>query len=569
MFGFLITVNCSCSGKLLEQARHISCDNIHFYYSPLPKFQDDKLFYEDDEKILLLDGVIYNKIELMDCHHKNTWREAVDELYHKDTKTFFNEFRGSFSGAVFMKSTRVLLCFVSQSGEKPVYYTQQSGFTIISSHNNILTEALQEMNFPVEPNVESCRELLYCASILHGKTPFKGVFRLTAGKYLLLSEGKCEEYRYHMFRNIPEHNCTLEECVEELDKRFRKAVDRIFSKNREYGYQAECDLSGGLDSRLVTWVAHDLGYRDILNICYCQSGNIDHTTSQKIARDLGNEYFFISLDGGHYLMDIDERINLLGGQISFVSSSGSLWAAKEIARRNIGLSAMGLLGELHNAYWTEGTTHTPAGYTKNRYSSVISFEPNQEFSQEYDNFEQMNLYEYSALLFLSSSFMRQQTCEVASPYIDVDYLEYAYRVPLKWRKDYLLTKTWMVTKYPAAAKYVWQTMRMPVDKSYYHQIYWPKVAADSKRLIVRCINKIGRVLNLPVQVAVDSDMLPFDVWYRTDKELHQYIDGYFTENIDLVADALLKNDIKMTFEKGNTRDKLQAINVLGIYKRYF
>lgn len=421
MYGFLITTDCSYSGKLLEQAQHISCDNLHFYYSPLPKFPDDTLFYEDQNKIVLLDGVIYNKRELMDSCQKSTWRETVDELCRKDTKTFFNEFRGTFRGAVFMKSTRSLLCFVNHSGEKPVYYTQRNGFTIISSHHDILTETLRQLNLPVEPDLESCREILCCASILHGKTPFKGVFRLTAGKYLLLSEGQCEEYRYHMFRNIPEHTCSLEECIEELDTRFRKAVDRIFSKNVEYGYQAECDLSGGLDSRMVTWVAHDLGYRNILNICYCQSGNIDHTTSRKIAHDLGNEYLFIPLDSGHYLMDIDERIGLFGGQVSFVSSTGSLQAAKEISRRNIGLSATGLLGELHNAIYTEGDTHTPPGYIKNRYSYVIPFEPRQEYAQDYDNYEQMNLYEYGALLFLSSSFMRQQVCEVASPLVDVDF----------------------------------------------------------------------------------------------------------------------------------------------------
>lgn len=572
MYGFLITTGEPPFNVPLENPQHLSAGDAHFYYNPMPKFENDKLFYQDGEKTVLLDGVIFNKRELMEAKGCESWREAVDELIRENPKTFQKELRGSFCGAVQHSPSAggsELVIFSNQSGEKTVYYTQQDALFAAASHNNILTAYLKEQNIPIVPDFQAHRELLATGSILHGGSPFQGIRRLTAGKYLLAEGGRCEELRYHMFHNIPEHDLTLEECVEELDKRFRKAVDRIFSKNEEYGYQGECDLSGGLDSRMATWVAHDLGYRNILNVCYCQSGNIDHTTSQKIANDLGNEYFFLPMDGGELMMDADEVVDKFGGQVTYLICTGANRALREIAAHNIGLSCTGLLGELHNAYWTEGNIHTPPNYIANRCSGVVPLQLPEDYVEGYDNYEQMNLYEYSAVSFMTSALVRQQVCEVTSPFIDVDYLEFAYRIPLKWRKNYFLTMTWMTSKYPEAAKYVWQTKRMPVDKAYRQQFYFPKLLDDVRTLAVRCVNKAARITGLPVQFTVKQDMNPLDVWYRTNPRLQNFVQDYYQENIGRIADARLQADVRKTYEEGGARDKLQTINLLAVYKRYF
>lgn len=573
MYGFLITTGEPPVHVPLEDPRHLSAGGTHFYYNPMPKFEDDKLFYQDEEKTVLLDGVIFNKRELMEARGCGSWRETVDELIREDPKTFQKELRGSFCGAVLAQPRSgepKLTVFTNQSGEKTVYYAQPKNLFAAASHHNILTPYLREQGVPIEPDIQSCRELLATGSILHGKTPFRNLRRLHAGKYVRIQAGQpCEEIRYHLFRNVPEHDLTLEECVEETDKRFRRAVDRIFAKNVEYGYQGECDLSGGLDSRMVTWVAHDLGYRNILNVCYCQSGNIDHTTSRKIAKDLGNEYFFLPMDGGDLLMDVDEVVDKFGGQVTYFICTGANRALRDISRHNVGLCCTGLLGELHNAYWTEGAVHTPPNYIHNRYSSVVPLQIPPEYSADYDNFEHMNLYEYSVVLFMSSALVRQQLCEVTSPFVDVDYLEFAYRVPLKWRKDYQLTKTWMVTKYPQAAKYVWQTKRMPVDKSYRNEVYLPKVMDNIRNFFLRCVNKAARVTGLPVQFTRRQDMNPFEVWYRTNPRLREFFDRYYRENIGRIQDPRLRADVEKTFTQGNGRDKAQAVNLLAVYKRYF
>lgn len=567
MFGFVITNSTAYKGDGLTSARSFSYGDTTFFYSPLPKFENDKLFFEDEEKIAILDGVIYNKQELMCGYGCDSWQVCFDRIFAESPELFMNKLRGSFCGAILSKNKGTLMVFENQSGEKPIYYSVQKNFFVVASHNNLLLPLLKAENISTEADVQGCRELTALGYCAHGNTPFAGVRRLFAGKKLYIEKGTAREDRYHMFRNIPEHNLSMEECVEEFDKRFRVAVDRIFSKNEEYGYQAECDLSGGLDSRMATWVAADLGYKNILNVCYCIRGNIDHTTSKKIAGDLGNDYFFLPLDGGDFLLDVDEVVEKYGGQVSYIISTGANRAMKEIAKRNIGMTVTGLLGELHNAYWTEGYEHTAPNLTMNRYSPAVDYKLPESYKEDYDNFEQMNLYEFSNLMFLSSAIVRQQSVEVASPFVDVDFLEFAYRIPLKFRKNYLLTQTWMVKKYPEAAKYVWQTMRMPVDKHFYGKIYIPKVLDDIRSIAVRGINKGARMLNVPFQISLKADMNPFEIWYRTNPQIRAFIDSYYKANIPLVNDIQLKTALAAAFA-GDTRDKLQAINLLAVYKRY-
>ncbi len=566
MYGFLITTGEIPKDIPLDNPRRLTANGVHFYYSPMPKFENDKLFYTDEEKTVLLDGVIFNKQELMDAKGCGSWRETVDYLIREEPEIFQKELRGSFCGAV--RYGAVLEIFTNQTGEKTVYYTQRDGLFAAASHNNILTAYLKEQGVPVEPDTRACRELLCTGALLHGSTPFQNIRRLNAGKYLLVEEGSCKELRYHMFRNLPEHDQPLEECIEELDKRFRKAVDRIFSKNEEYGYQGQCDLSGGLDGRMITWVAHDLGYRNILNLCYSQSGTIDHTSSQKMAEDLGNEYYFLPMDGGDLLMDVDEMVDKFGGQVTYSICTGANRAVKDLASHNIGLSATGLMAGEYEATYAENT-HIPPSDILFRYSKVVPYVLPEEYKTDYENNEQMNLYEEDNLLLMTSVAVRQQEWEAVSPYVDVEFLEFAYRIPLKWRTHRYAAEMWIVTQYPGAAKYVWQKTGKPVNKSFRNEFYFPKAVDDVRTMIYRCINKAARILNIPKQLIFQNEMNPVETWYRTNSRLREFYQRYYQENISRIQDPALRDDVRKTFEEGTAQDKIQAINILGIYKRYF
>ncbi len=57
-----------------------------------------------------------------------------------------------------------------------------------------------------------------------------------------------------------------------------------FDKDIEYGYKHLVSLSGGLDSRMTTYVANDLGYGDsIVNLTFSKTNYVDEQTAKDIA----------------------------------------------------------------------------------------------------------------------------------------------------------------------------------------------------------------------------------------------------------------------------------------------
>lgn len=570
MYGFLC-----CNRELnvaeLEKngwARCICGRLYQIWYNSLPKFENDHLFFESEKYIVLLDGVVFNISELMAEFHSPSWQDCFLSLC--ETDAIPGCLRGSFRGLIYDKFMEKITAFTNQTGEKTIYYHYETDIgLVIASHINII-KALFESNRmgKFEADFRSHYELLLTGSVLHGKTPFKGISRLTAGKLLRFCNGQLETSVYHRFTNVPEHEESLDECIEQADKLFRQAVDRIFRKSKEYGYKAECDLSGGLDSRLATWVAHDLGYKNVLNICYCVEGNLDHKISEQIAHDLGNEYFFLPMDA-YVLGDVDRKALLNGGQVLYTISTGALYALEKIDTSNIGLCCTGLLGEISKADWVREEQHSKPSYITNRKSSYYQLNVPQYYCDEYMNYEQMNLYEYGFNLIYLSLLIRQEIVEAVSPLMDTDYLDYIFKIPLKYRKNYQFVERYICAKYPEAASYMWQTVRMPVDKHFRHEVYVSKIMGDVKILFVRCFNKALRLLNINRQFLRKDDMNPFEVWYRNNQEIRESMDDYFKGTIGFVSNDRLRLALSDMFHRSSLgKDKMQVINVLSIWKNY-
>nr|WP_296480612.1 hypothetical protein [uncultured Acetatifactor sp.] len=570
MNGFVFELNgAKKDSLLLKNAEKQLIGEAFCEYSKLQKFQNDKLFFVKENQMVLLDGVIFNKKNLIESSQReNLWSEVYCRLVLEDDD-YINKLRGSFCGIVFDMSKMKLEAFTNHSGEKAVYFYHRDDLLIVTSHMELMKEALIHNGQPLQPNIQACQEMLSTGSMLHGNTILKNAYRIMPGCKIIFFDGVLSNIRYHMFHNIPEQELSLEECIDEADRLFRNAVDRIFSKNLEYGYQAEADLSGGLDSRLVTWVAHDLGYKNILNVCYCQKGKIDHMTSRKIAEKLGNQYVFYPMNGGDFFMDVDEMTRKTGGQVFYGVCTGANRTFRLIDTSNIGLAVTGLLGELHNAYWTEGDCHTNPAYINERYTYTPKLSLPEEYKAGYDNYEQMNLYEYSALLFLSSAFARQDLMEVYSPFIDKDYLEFVYKIPLKWRKHYFFTMNWILTKYPDAAKFVWQTKEKPVDKAYYQKIYAPKIMWDCQDYLKRIYNKLCRIFKIHSALTLKREMNPIETWYLRNPKLRKFLNDYYEKYRYIISDDDLKNNIQKCHESRLGMDKIMIVNLLSIMREYF
>lgn len=94
-FGFTVVIGKNAYKSNFGASSIIDREIISVYNHMVIKFEQDKIFEEDDDFIVVLDGVILNKINLDKRHD---WYQTIISLYIEKGDTFFNDFRGSFSG---------------------------------------------------------------------------------------------------------------------------------------------------------------------------------------------------------------------------------------------------------------------------------------------------------------------------------------------------------------------------------------------------------------------------------------------------------------------------------------
>ncbi len=78
-------------------------------------------------------------------------------------------------------------------------------------------------------------------------------------------------------------------------------------------------LSGGLDSRMTTWVLNEIKKEDeeIINYTYSQSNYLDEIIAKNIANKLGHTFIYKSLDNGLSMTKLDEATIISEGMVSY------------------------------------------------------------------------------------------------------------------------------------------------------------------------------------------------------------------------------------------------------------
>lgn len=557
MYGFALTKKKNLS-LIPKEYQIIDFQDYTFVYHPLEKFKDDKLFTEYHSCVCLLDGVIFNKKELKKQSGKN-WQDTYFDLYLSGDK-YIDTLRGSFCGVSVNKKENRVEAFTNQSGEHTIYYyIENKDITVFS---NILF--LKELGWKrrIEPDEKGCSEILGVGGVFSDHTPFQGIKRLTAGKKLAFSDGVLNIEPYHKFCNYPETDLPFDECIDGADILFTQAVKRIFDKNAEYGYRNECDLSGGLDSRMAYFTAEKLGFKSFVNVCYSSEGSLDHIISKEISKDRNSEYVFIPMNGDT-LKEVDKKVKVTGGQIDYILFSEAITACEAIAHKNIGLTCMGLLGEICKAEYIQNGEHSdPSWCGSNRTMLPVQY-PSEE-AKQYHTYEELNLYERGLNLIVSSIIARQQYFEAYSPFIDPDFMDFMMKIPVQYRADCRFEIEWMKRKYPDAATYLWQRTGKTVLSSTTGDIKAPSSSMYS--VLLRMINKSLRIVHIPFQILSRFEMGPVDKWYINNSSVRKYLYSYYKENISCVKNERLKDTIEMLWKSKEPYARIEVVNLLSIFR---
>lgn len=566
----------------------LSGDNYQISWRTCRKFMNDKMLLENDQYVLLLEGVVVNNHILEERYQAKDWKDCVEKMFSEQKDTFYKEFRGSFCGFVYDKTDRRWLFFTDHIGDKQVLYARAGDGFVVGTEVIYLVETLKANGIRPTLDRDATYMALTLGYVIEDKTLFSEIRKLRAGHFLTLSGEKMEEVQYHRFTNKPK-DMSVEEAVEGIDRLFREAVRLDFEKDREYGYKHWATLSGGLDSRMVVWVAHELGYLQQLNLTFSQSDYADFKVAQKIASDLHNEFLFKYLDNGNCIYALDDVTAMTGGSACFFGVSHTWSLFNKLDYSSYGIVHTGELGDvIVGSYQKSSMSYdTTPSIVDGGYSTVLADRlKDYQFKYSYENAEMYLMYN-RGFCFVGQGTLGydHRYTENLSPFCNVDFMEFCFSIPLKYRLKHKIYFDWVLDKYPGAAEYTWtgsgsrirhidnevQRRTMIVFGYQVPHFTEPEFPEYLKGFFLRRLG-LRKKVNQPkdgktVKITSKNDMNPVDYWYATNPELKAFMDGYWAANIALIPDPSIREDMRRQYEESDAAyDKLQVLSVLSAIK---
>lgn len=544
-------------------------DKYYIERRTINKFLNDKVFFENKDFIVLTEGVILNRKQLEKEYNKKNFFETVISMYENIGENFFKEFRGSFSGALYDKNKDKWIIYTNHFGDKQIFYYKNNGNFIIGSEVTYITNYLKNNGLSYSFNTNGAYMLLTYGYMLEDNTLIKEIKKLIAGHYITIEKGIFKIKRYFEIDNEPDYSLKEDEIVDEMDKLFRKAIRLEFEKDLEYGYRHLASLSGGLDSRMTVWIAHEEGYDNLLVYTFSQSDYLDEKIAKKIAADLKYEFFFKALDNGLYLINNDiirRQVEINFGDVLY-SGNAHVRSFTDIINSDIfGLVHTGQLGDVIVGTYSSKPYHQKnfdllsgsfSEYLRDKIKSI-------ELNKEYKNEEEFKMYNRGFNGILQGNLPFQEYTEVISPFLDVDFFNFCMKIPLKYRYNHKIYFKWILKKHPKAAKYKWEKIKAKITTPTIN-IFGRTIPITQilRKIMVKAIFKNS--LNTKYY-----SMNPLDYWYRNNIKLKEYFDRKYHENKKVFkVEKELSDDVERLYKNGNVVEKTQVLTLLEAYKYYF
>ena len=530
--------------------------------SSLKRFLDDKLFYNDSNYFLLMEGVVLNKDKF--CKGES-WEHSIIQLYFNEGENFFRKFRGSFAGVFYDKKNDKFIIFSDHVGSKHIYYYHQNDELYVSTSMEDMYSFLRKNAIKYSLSERASYMLLTYGYMLGNATLCRQINRLTSGNYIVFEKRK---FVQKSFFDLPTSyvHVSEDEAIEKIDDLFRRAIELQFNKDREYGYKHFVALSGGLDSRMTSWVANKMGYENQLNYTFSQTNYLDETIAKTISGDLGHEWIFKALDNGNFLTNIDEVNTITGGNTVFYGVSHGLDMLSHLNFEKLGLLHSGQLGDVIIGSYlkTQNIKHIYRG--EGMHSRKLMEELNETFIEfnSYNEHESYIFKQRGLNGILTGNLGAQQFTETISPFCDPDFISYCLSIPIELRLNHNIYVKWILKKYPQSAGYIWENTGEVIKDN--------RIKIRGKEVTLKKLYRfVGSNLGFfSPRINTKEHMNPFDYWLRTNHNLRKFQDNYFEKNIEFLArNKKLQNHCDLLYKNGNAIEKSQVLTLLSSLKLFF
>lgn len=526
------------------------------------KFLNDKVFHEDEELLIVLDGVILNNHELQNNYGVYDNYSLIKKMYKEHGIRMVDSFRGNFYGIVYDKVEKKWEVFTNHLCSKPLYYyfdIKKECF-IVSSDLFDLVKVLKELDVKVTLNEIGAYYLLTFGYMINDTTLIKEINKVEPGTIITYENNTINKTQYFFIDNENFLTDSEDVIVDNMYELFNNSINLAFKKDEEFGYKHVTYLSGGLDSRMIGVAAKKLGYNDITSITFSENYSRDEKIAREIAADFKYDSIFRSLNNGNYLMNVDDAVtsnygqNIYSGAIHLVSTNDLINFDK------FGFIFNGNIADIMHGDYIDAPVHNKPSIDNWMYSKILKDKVNfiqSDIEKKYSNEEKFAIYNRGINGMYNGSVSSLYISETCEPFLEQDLIAYCTRMKpeLKYKEAAFLK---MIQKYyPEATNYKWQKWNLRPTK--FNQKFMGTFAGKVFRVIDGQIQRFGSQSN---------NMNPFEKWYTTNEVLRNFINNYIKENFYLLDDYIeLKNDCEILLKNGKLIEKTQVITLLNFIKR--
>jgi len=554
LYGFTIIYN-NTKGFEIDVKQKIlfthpaSTKSVSFFYKQSNKFKNDKLFDENENYIVGIDGVILNLNTIKNKYGISNYFDLISYLYQQNKHSFFEQFRGNFSGFIFDKNTEQLICFTDHNASGKLYYTQVENSTIISPVLYNITQFKELHELSSSLNIDAAYMLLTYGGMYENNTLINNAYKLHAGEYIQLDSSSFSVKNYYSYNDVDSVLTNGKKAIQQLDELFNTSIQLEYEKDLEYNYKHIATLSGGLDSRMNVMAAHQQGYKTH-NFCFSQSNYDDQKIAQQISNDLNEKFSFISLDNAEYLTELEENMNVYDGLIFYLASAHYNFSLNKLDLTNTGLIHTGQIGD-----------GVLGGFVSNNYfSSIISHQlknrlPNLN-TKKYSSEETFKLYNRVFNITIAGTYVSEHHhTYLVSPFLNPDFINMCLSLHPSLKKDSKIYIDWINQLHPEIAKYKWEKTGFKPNAMW--KIKFSKFSKKIKNTYHKSTNQQYK-----------TSMNPYDYWYNNNPSISHFFNTHFDMYILLVDNIQLKEDITHLFKHGNVIEKSMVITLLESIHKY-
>lgn len=267
------------------------------------------IFNEDKDKVIVFNGEIYNykeiREELKSKGHKfstNTDTEVILHGYEEYKEDILNKLRGMFAFVIYDIKEKSLFGARDFYGIKPFYYYYDNENFLFGSE---IKSFLGSPNFKKELNKDMLSQYLTFQCSIGEDTFFKNTYKLLPGHYFIYKDKELEIKKYYEVKLEPNDDKSLNEWVGGI----REVIDNSVLTHKVSDVEVGSFLSSGVDSSLIAKLSSvdktfTVGYdnKKYSEIDYAKQFS-DKINVSNVSKKISKEEYFKEFSNVQYYMD--------------------------------------------------------------------------------------------------------------------------------------------------------------------------------------------------------------------------------------------------------------------------